>query len=559
MARSLQLRLSVEASPVVNKIAEVFKRQVSERSGVQMGPSRPAELVIALEISPGIGAEGFAIEDGPHGEIVIRGNDERGLLYGVGKFLRGARYAPGAFTPGTWRGVSLPKKPVRGIYFATHFHNVYHDAPLESVQRYVEELALWGTNVVCIWFDMHHFTGLEDPAAQAMIGRLKAILRAANEIGIGAGLTFIANEAYADSPVDLRADWTAGHDGYHHPPQGHYHVELCPNRPGAKDLMLRWVEEKFAAFADIAIDYLWIWPYDQGGCTCWQCKPWGMNGFLTMAEPIARRFRRAFPHGKVVLSTWYFDHFTDGEWEGLSKAFATRPDWVDYLLADDYGDRFPQYPLVHGAPGGFPMVNFPEISMYGSGGYGPWGGFGANPLPHHLQALWDSAKRSLSGGFPYSEGIYEDINKAICAQFYWSPDKPAMETVREYVAFEYSPEVVESVNAAIEVLERTLPRVGHATEPVSRFVIRQPAGIEEAYQRLQEVDAQLSPYARQAWRWRILYLRALIDYELARHDFAVSERCEEAFEELTAIYHAQNAAYWVAPPTRAAIRARRGG
>lgn len=25
------------------------------------------------------------------------------------------------------------------------------------------------------------------------------------------------------------------------------------------------------------------------------------------------------------------------------------------------------------------------------------------------------------GGFPYSEGIYEDLNKAIIAGFYWNP------------------------------------------------------------------------------------------------------------------------------------------
>ena len=45
---------------------------------------------------------------------------------------------------------------VRGIYFATHFHNFYHDAPLEEVQRYVEDLGLWGFNVLAVWYDMRH-------------------------------------------------------------------------------------------------------------------------------------------------------------------------------------------------------------------------------------------------------------------------------------------------------------------------------------------------------------------------------------------------------------------
>ena len=124
---------------------------------------------------------------------------------------------------------------------------------------------------------------------------------------------------------------------------------------------------------------------------------------------------------------------------GPSRAFAQRPKWVDYVLAADYGDHFPAYPLRYGVPGGLPMVGFPEISMHKAS---PWGGYGANPLPQHLQALWDQAGHALSGGFPYSEGIFEDLNKAICAQFYWDPDKPAWDTVREYVTYEYGPAVV---------------------------------------------------------------------------------------------------------------------
>jgi len=52
---------------------------------------------------------------------------------------------------------------VRAVNFATHFHNFYHDAPVEEVQRYVEELALWGRNVLVARFDMHHDTGIDVP------------------------------------------------------------------------------------------------------------------------------------------------------------------------------------------------------------------------------------------------------------------------------------------------------------------------------------------------------------------------------------------------------------
>ncbi|MCL5996312.1 MAG: glycoside hydrolase family 20 zincin-like fold domain-containing protein [Chloroflexi bacterium] len=551
--QTVGLHIVAQASPVLHAIAGVFGRQVRERCGLEVTDAATADVMVELHIEAGIGTEGYRIEDaGTDNTIRIVGNDERGVLYGIGKFLRASRYLPEHFEPGPWRGVSVPEKSVRGIYFATHFHNFYHDAPVDAVQRYVEDLALWGYNVVNVWFDMHHFDGIADPAAQAMIERLHAILSAANRIGIGASLAFLANEGYANSPVAMRADWTAGHDGYHHEPGGHYHVELCPNQPGAKALLLRWVDEKLSAFADVKLDYLWIWPYDQGGCTCGRCAPWGVNGFLDMAEPIARRYREAFPAGKVILSTWYFDHFTDGEWSGLSRVFARRPDWVDYLMVDDYGDHFPEYPLRHGVPGGLPMVNFPEISMYACD---PWGGYGANPMPRHLQQLWNSAGQHLAGGFPYSEGIYEDINKAVCAQYYWQPQQSALDTVREYISYEYSPDVGEAVIRATEILERNLPHARQRENGKMRLVMPHTDQAVEAFALLRGVDAQLTPQARSAWRWRILYLRALIDAELADNGCAVTEACEDALQELATIYHAENAHDWVAPPTRRMLAA----
>jgi hypothetical protein len=554
MGQAVRVRMHKSPSAVVANIASVLQRQIETRTGLPVLLLEDGPSDVELDIQAGAGAEAFEIKGPPRGGVRIVGHDERGLLFGVGKFLRTSVCEDGRFVPGLWRGVSAPQKPVRGIYFATHFHNYYHEAPIEEITQYVEDLGLWGLNVISVWFDMHHYRGIDDPQAQSMIARLRAILQAAKALGLGASLTLLANEGYADSPESLRADWTAGHDGYHHPRGGHYHVELCPSKPGAAELLLRWVDEKLAAFSDVDLDYLWIWPYDQGGCTCSQCKPWGINGFLRMAEPISQRFKRVFPRGRVILSSWYFDHFTDGEWEGLDRAFRVRPDWVDYLLADDYGDRFPSYPLEHGAPGGLPMVGFPEISMYSAS---PWGGFGANAFPDHLQALWQSAGYALAGGFPYSEGIYEDINKAICAQFYWQQDKPAWDTVREYIAFEYGAKVVDPIARAIAILERNLPRRRQDDGERSRFVLSTSAGADEAWSLVQGADRQMTPQAAAAWRWRVLYLRALIDYELVHHDGAISVRCEEAMYELTGIFHAQQAAYTVAPPTREALRANR--
>ncbi|MCP4311458.1 MAG: hypothetical protein GY790_09375 [Bacteroidetes bacterium] len=60
----------------------------------------------------------------------------------MGKFLHTSRYDQGGFTPGAWRGTSVPRGTFRGIYFATHFNNWYEAASGPERARYVESLAL---------------------------------------------------------------------------------------------------------------------------------------------------------------------------------------------------------------------------------------------------------------------------------------------------------------------------------------------------------------------------------------------------------------------------------
>lgn len=246
---------------------------------------------------------------------------------------------------------------------------------------------------------------------------------------------------------------------------------------------------------------------------------------------------------QFILGTWCYDVLdeSDGEWEGLAAALAEDRSWVDYIMADSHNE-FPEYPLTHGVPGGLPMINFAEISMWGRF---PWGAYGANPLPARFQRIWDESKHALSGGLPYSEGIFEDINKVIFARFFWDKQASALESVREYIAYEYSPAVVDGVMEAIACLECTYPRAEWQDEDVER-----------AYALLQQADQQLPVWARTAWRWRILYLRALIDSELIRHENVVTDRCDNAYEELIRIFHLEDGWYCVTPPSRAYQRRR---
>jgi hypothetical protein len=549
MVESVRIVVEVPSSPLVGKAAALLREQITARCAAAICSDDRGELRVALGLEPGIGAEGFRIEKATDGAVRIVGNDERGLIYGVGRFLRGSRFGEGVFGPSAWRGDSTPEKPVRGIYFGA-FANYYCTAPADEIRRYLEELALWGCNALAVVLPLAP-AGADDQAGLARLARQRAIIEAARDVGMSVGVLIIANGVPVPAP-ELRAQG---------PGRGAFVSDesVCPSIPRGRELLLKQFDAAFAALADVSIDHLVIWPYDAGSCDCERCRPWGSNGFLRIAEAEADLFRRHYPKGKVILATWYFD---DGEWAALEERFRERPVWADYILADNALAHFPTFPVEHGVPGDLPMVSFPEISMWDTGGWGPWGGFGANPAPGLLQRSWDQAGAKLAGGYPYSEGIFEDVNKVIALQFCWDAGRKAVDVVREYAAFEYSPDVADDVVTVVGILEANGPRLLLDQEAgryelrkdedgVLRGVVRlaQPdAGAEGCYQLLAAADRKLSTYARNSWRWRILLLRAIIDKELVAHNGLLTAECEQATRELDRIYHAEGAPPTVKPP-----------
>src|SRR5665647_804201 len=190
----------------------------------------------------------------------------------------------------------------------------------------------------------------------------------------------------------------------------------------------------------------------------------------------------------------------------------------------------------------------------------PWGGFGATPLPDHLLDQWQKVKHRLSGGFPYSEGIFEDINKVIYAQSYWNSATPIEQTLKEYISYEYSPKAVDSILKVIKTLEQNhhmrwwpgeLEGVKLTMDwfPSKNVKPQADPGAEEAYAIVKQVDPTLPEWARKSWRWRILYIRTMLDAELKANGGAPNETCIKGFKELMKIYHTTEKTDPVVKPT----------
>ncbi len=502
---------------------------------------------VSFEIDTSLSDERYIITSEENG-CLLRAADSLALFAAFGRFLRLSTFdGKGGFAPFAGTIDFTPKKKLRGMYFATHFENFYHSAPLEKIYEVVEDLALRGCNSLLVWFDMHHFTSMEDEGAQSLVKRLRAILAYANKIGIGGSLTMISNEGFASSPENLRAEW-AVQNGYHTSPDSHYHVEICPSKAGGIEEILRARRVMLEHFADLKIDYVVYWPYDQGGCTCKECAPWGSNGFLKLLPHFKALVNEMMPKTKIIVSAWYFDKFTSGEWEGFTDRLDDEMfEDIPYILSFFANGELPPVLSERGMPEGVEFIEFPEISMWTCS---PWGGYGASHLAGFLERNNSTGKDIYSGAYPYSEGIFEDANKFIELALYSGECENAIDALREYMKFEFCTDSDELFEALL-LTEQTLARKRSHLENI-KVTIADPSKVENIREVFEKYNSILPENITSSRNFRLFYLRALIDSEIVRNEgYSIrSELCQQAMREIDGIYYVnERTCPWVRPAT----------
>ena len=472
---------------------EILLRHMKDRITVELNDDGMLiELCINEMISK---AESYQICETEEGWL-ISGADELGLHFGIGKFLHTAKWSEEQFVPKPPKGVVSPACTFRAIYFSVHFYNWYQNAPLDEMERYLEELLLWGYNIIVCILPIASMNSFDDKLYYNSAEKTRKIYALAKKIGMKTCIIISPNQGLISAPHEWDADPSFDPLGT---VRGHAGRNLCLSKPGVMDYLRDiWIKQ-LKTYEDVGLDYVVTWPYDEGGCGCKDCGPWGANGFLRCTNEIHEMAKQIFPNSKIIVSTWIFDKPDDqGEYDGLYKHLGEDLDYVEYLLTDAHED-FPTYPLEHDVIK--PIINFPEISMWK---LYPWGGRGANPLPKRFQRLWNQAKHILSGGMPYSEGLYEDILKVQCIGYYWEPNKHYRDILAEYISYEYSADVCEEVLEMMELIEDNHVGVANSEEPNMEKASR-------VLELAEKVNEQLSDRARTSWRWRILYIRAVLD------------------------------------------------
>ena len=491
--RPVKLTLSPFQDDLTAQAIALFKARWKMRTGISLSARLPPGSPPAWELAVGTLADpalrgavesaGLPLPAKPQSyaiaragrRLVLCGADARGVLYGLGHLLRHLDLEPGRAPLPALNETRTPAVYNRGVYFATHFNNYYETAPLDRIDRYIEEMALWGFDLLMFWFDANWFPRgfWKDPNSRGsrMAARVRHIGAKARACGMKVGCAGIANEGFANQPPpELRADIRARHGGFYP------FSQICPSKPAGLRMILENRREIMTQIGPI--DFFAHWPYDQGGCGCDQCahEPgrWGKT-FLKLGPAIAEIVKKANPDVKIFVSTWYMD---DKERSLVYDLCDSKADWFQGLVTQTgHAEERAVDPR-------YERLVFPEISMFNCY-YTSYGCNGANPAPARFEAEARKIALAGCGTTLYSEGIYEDINKAIYAGLLWDPSRTAADMVEEYARVYCGRANVKLATRLIAGLETTwgakalgqaaLPTVARLAADARALLARLPA------------------------------------------------------------------------------------
>ncbi len=370
-------------------ILDILNRRLADRNARQFTRTDEADADLLYVLDVSYAMEEYSIYNHGRTGIVITADSLLALLFATGKMLRTARWHKenDGFAFGSWRGRTAPKCEWRIAYLSNHLFNTFHVASEELVLKYIEDVVLMGYNTYMSSHGLNSYKSWDDPRIQEHISRLKLFYTKAMSLGMKLGGNAGGNSIPKGAPPENKAHPTG---------LAMWGTEICPNSPNAFNIMLDYRETMEQLLGTYPYDMVCFWPYDQGGCGCSKCAPWGCNGYLKMCETFVPYLKKKYPDVKICVSTWLFDYPVNrGEWEGFYKYLESdRGSWIDMIMADSHTE-FPAYPLEHPLPKGIKLLTFPEISMLNR--Y-PWGGYGANPMPERFSNYGRSRPLNPAGG-----------------------------------------------------------------------------------------------------------------------------------------------------------------
>ena len=475
------------------KAVTMLIEEAEKRSQIRW-PIRSGTRSPSIAISRGSGpAEGYTVRV-RQGNVEVQGNDERGILFGIGYVLRQLQASRGAVSiPDSINITTSPKYTLRGHQLGYRPKTNAYDAwNVQQWEQYIRDLAIFGANAIELIpprsdddADSPHFP-------LPPIRMMTEMSRIADEYGLDVWIWYPAMDRDYSDPAT---------------------VEFA-------------LKEWGGVFGKLPrIDAVFVPGGDPG-----HTQPKYLMGLL---EKQTQVLHRTHPKAQMWVSPQSFNK--NWFYEFIDILVKQQPAWLTGVVHGPQV-RVSLPKLRELTPKRYPIRNYPDIthSLRAQFPVPEWDiAFAVtqsreviNPRPTDEAAIFRYSQPYTTGFLTYSEGCNDDVNKFIWSGLGWDPAAQPLEILRDYSRYFISNDLAEGFAHGLLALERNWRGPLVANENVYATLAQ-----------FQDMDRAARPADRRNWRFQEAQYRAHYDAYLRSrliYERSLEERALDVLGEATA-------------------------
>ena len=461
-------------------------------AAVNPGPGKAVVTIGKAPAGTQLPAEGYRLrtfDNGGAPGVEIVGNDERGVLFGVGGLLRALEMRRDSVAlPGTLNIQTAPKYRLRGHQLGYRPKtNSYDGWNVPQWESYIRDLAVFGANAIELIpprsddaADSPHFPL---PPMQMMV----EMSRLAQEYGLECWIWYPAMDPDYSNPATVEA------------------------------ALKEWGE----VFRQLPrIDAVFVPGGDPG-----HTEP---RYLMALLEKQTANLKKYHPKAAMWVSPQGFNAPWMEQFFGLMNR---EPPWLaGIVFGPQVRVNLPE--LRQRIPARYPIRFYPDIthSVNAEFTVNDWDVAyalteereGINPRPMDEAQIFRVLQPFADGGFlTYSEGCNDDVNKAVWSALGWNPDANMMEVMRDYARYFIGPDMADAFAQGLLALERNWrgPLLTNST-------------VDVTLAQFEELERRASPQQKMNWRFQEALYRAYYDAYLRARLLDETARERRAMELL---------------------------
>lgn len=413
------------------------------------------------------GDEGFRVQV-VNGNVIVAGNDQRGMLFGIGYLLRNMRMQRGRVleVDDGLKTAAAPRYRLRGHQLGYRPKvNAYDAFTVGMFDQYIRDLAIFGTNSIELIPPRSDDADDSPHFPLPKIEMMEEVSRICNEYGLDVWVWYPAMDRdYSD--------------------------------PKTVEFALKEWEEVYRRLP--RIDYVFVPGGDPG-----HTEPKVLFALLEKQTALLHKYH---PKAQMWMSPQSFSKDWMEEYYQLMQA---EPAWFGGIvygpqLRDDIptmAARIPKkYPIrrypdiTHSTQAQYPVPDWDVAFAVTEGREGP------NPRPTQERTIFRKYMQYGIGFLSYSEGVNDDVNKFVWSGLAWDPDQPVVGILRDFGRYFIGEEYRDTFAQGVLALEQNWVGPLLSNEAV-----------DTTFQMFRDMEMHASPQVKLNWRFQQALYRAYYD------------------------------------------------